>query len=231
VTAIPRGIIVSCQGPPGTPLDDPHVMAAMALAAEQAGAVAIRAQGVADIRRIRDAVKVPIIGLIKREVDGERRITLSLREAVMAAEAGADIIAVDLTGRPREDGLTPDAHMRRLAAELGCPVLADVSTLQEGLAAAAAGAACVGSTLSGYTSHSLHLEGPDLRLVADLVASLDVPVIAEGRYRTPRQVADAFSMGAHAVVVGTAITNTLQITRWFVEAGPVRSAESHPGGR
>jgi N-acylglucosamine-6-phosphate 2-epimerase len=231
VTAIPRGIIVSCQGPPGTPLDDPHVMAAMALAAEQAGAVAIRAQGVADIRRIRDVVRVPIIGLIKRELDGERRITLSLREALMAAEAGADIIAVDLTARPREDGLTPGEHMHRLAAELGRPVLADVSTLEEGVAAAAAGAACVGSTLSGYTRHSPHLEGPDLRLVADLVASVDVPVIAEGRYRTPEQAADAFSMGAHAVVVGTAITNTLQVTRWFVEAGPVRSAESNPGGR
>jgi N-acylglucosamine-6-phosphate 2-epimerase len=231
VTAIPAGIIVSCQGPPGTPLDDPGVMAAMALAAEQAGAVAIRAQGAADIRRIREVVRVPIIGLIKRVVDGDRRITLTLREAVTAAEAGADIIAVDLTLRPREDGLTPEAHMRRLAAELGRPVLADVSTLEEGVAAVAAGAACVGSTLSGYTRHSPQFDGPDLRLVADLVAAVHVPVIAEGRYRTPEQAGAAFSLGAHAVVVGTAITNTLQITRWFVDADPVRSGERRHGGR
>jgi N-acylglucosamine-6-phosphate 2-epimerase len=193
-------------------------MAAMAQAAVEGGAVAIRAEGVADIRRIRQVVGVPIIGLIKRDVAGERRITHTIEEAVSTVEAGADIVAVDLTDRPREDGLSAAEHMQRLQAEVGRPVLADVSNVHEGVVAAASGAACVGSTLSGYTAHSPQIEGPDLNLISELVASVDVPVVAEGRYRTSEQVADAFARGAHAVVIGTAITNTLQVTRWFVEA-------------
>ena len=38
----------------------------------------------------------------------------------------------------------------------------------------------------------------------------------EGRYDTPELVALAFAAGAHAVVVGTAITNPREITRRFV---------------
>ncbi len=220
MSLIPHGIVVSCQGPPGTPLDDPHVMAAFARVAVMAGAVAIRAQGVADIRRIRDSVDVPIIGLIKRDLAGERRITLSLEEAERVVEAGADIVAVDLTDRPREDGSTPTEHMDRLVSTFARPVMADISILAEGLAAVRAGATYVGTTLSGYTRHSPQMVGPDLALVSDLAAASSAPVIAEGRYRTPEQVAEAFARGAYAVVVGTAITNTLQITRWFTEAVP-----------
>lgn len=40
------GLIVSCQPVPGSPLDKPEIVAAMALAAEQAGAVALRIEGV-----------------------------------------------------------------------------------------------------------------------------------------------------------------------------------------
>lgn len=39
------GLIVSCQPVPGSPLDNPAIVAAMALAAEQAGAVALRIEG------------------------------------------------------------------------------------------------------------------------------------------------------------------------------------------
>ncbi|MSI35445.1 N-acetylmannosamine-6-phosphate 2-epimerase, partial [Escherichia coli] len=41
------GLIVSCQPVPDSPLDKPEIVAAMALATEQAGAVAIRIEGVA----------------------------------------------------------------------------------------------------------------------------------------------------------------------------------------
>ena len=216
--SLPRGIVVSCQGPPGTALDDPHVMVAMALAAEQAGAVGIRAQGVADIRAIRQATKLPIIGLLKREVGGARLITPSVDDAILVAEAGADIVAVDLTARLRQDDATPVEHVRRLLAALNVPILADVSTVEEGLAAVEAGAASVSSTMSGYTSYSRQSREPDLELISELSQAVTVPVLAEGRYRTGQQVAEAFARGAHAVVIGAAITNPLEITRWFVDA-------------
>jgi N-acylglucosamine-6-phosphate 2-epimerase len=128
------------------------------------------------------------------------------------------MVAVDLTARPRPDGSTPAAFLRDLIDAIAQPILADVSTVAEGLAAAGGGASAVATTLSGYTPYSRRPDGPDLDLVAELVDAVEIPVLAEGRYRTADQVSDALGRGAHAVVVGTAITNPLEITRWFVEA-------------
>ena len=60
--------------------------------------------------------------------------------------------------------------------------------------------------------------GPDLDLVARLVAAVDCPVIAEGRLVTPQDARAALDAGAYAVVVGTAITNPAAITGRFAEA-------------
>ena len=63
------GLIVSCQPVPDSPLDKPEIVAAMALAAEQAGAVAIRIEGVANLQATRAVVSVPIIGIVKRDLE------------------------------------------------------------------------------------------------------------------------------------------------------------------
>jgi len=59
---------------------------------------------------------------------------------------------------------------------------------------------------------------PDLELVARLAGELDCPVLAEGRYATPETVHDALEAGAFAVVVGTAITDAVALTRRFASA-------------
>ena len=100
--------------------------------------------------------------------------------------AGAAVLAVDATLRPRHDGAPPDAFIRRLNRELGVPVLADVDTLEAGVRAREAGAAAVATTLSGYTGPDAPPEGPDIELVAALAARLDCPVVAEGRYAIAR---------------------------------------------
>ncbi|MNT80920.1 putative N-acetylmannosamine-6-phosphate 2-epimerase [compost metagenome] len=56
-------------------------------------------------------------------------------------------------------------------------------------------------------------------LLEALASRLATPVIAEGRYNTPDLVRRAFDAGAHAVVVGTMITNPREITRNFVAQG------------
>lgn len=66
------GLIVSCQPVPGSPLDNPAIVAAMALAAEQAGAVALRIEGQANLQAVRPLVTVPVIGLIKRDLPDSR---------------------------------------------------------------------------------------------------------------------------------------------------------------
>lgn len=215
------GLIVSCQALPDEPLFGAGHMAAMARAAVSAGAVAIRANSPADIRAIRLAVDVPILGLFKVDLPGfDVHITPTIEHAVQVAEAGADLIAIDATRRPRPGGSLVEL-IEQIRSRTGLPVLADVSTLDEGLAAAACGAQFVATTLSGYTADSPAQAGPDFALLQQLVAALrpkHIPVIAEGRIATPEQVARALALGAHAVVVGSAITRPQWITTRFVDA-------------
>jgi N-acetylglucosamine-6-phosphate deacetylase len=211
------GLVVSCQAPPEDPLSGPEVMARVARAASLAGAAAVRVEGPEDIRAVRSAVSLPVIGLWKEGSEGVY-ITPTLEHARAVAHAGADIVAVDGTARPRPDGLSLGETIHRIHEELGCPVLADVSTLEEGLAAAEAGADAVATTLSGYTPYTEPLEGPDLDLVSLLAARLDVPVVAEGRYGSPEEARAALARGAWAVVVGTAITRPMLAAARFVEA-------------
>lgn len=213
-------LIASVQAQSGSPVRDTEVIAALAESALLGGASGLRLNGPDDIRRLRSATDAPIIGLHKVHNGVRNVITPDVALALGLAEAGADIIAVDATVEQLGDRFD---LLREIAAATGRPVMADVSTLDEGLRAREAGAAVVGTTLSGYTPHSVRGEGPDLRLVADLVAA-GIPTIAEGRYQTPEQVRQAFDAGALAVVVGGAITDPIAITRRFVAVTPaVRS--------
>jgi N-acylglucosamine-6-phosphate 2-epimerase len=215
-------LIVSCQAPPGSPLRDPAAMALMARAAVAGGAGGIRACGAADIAAIRAQVDVPIIGITKRAIPGsDVLITPSFEDAVEVVEAGADIVALDATGRPRADGSTAATLIARVVRELGVAVMADVDSVLAGRHAASAGASLVATTLAGYT-HGAVPASPDIALVRRLVAAVEVPVVAEGRYATVSQVAAAFRAGAFAVVIGTAITDPMTLTRRLSTAVPVR---------
>jgi len=209
-------LIVSCQAYPGEPLRDPDAMRRMALAVIEGGAAGIRAQGIADLEAIRAATDLPLIGLWKDGASGVF-ITPTVAHAVAVARTGADIVALDATGRPRPDG-RPLAESIDAVHRAGRLVMADVATEEEGLRAAALGADVVGTTLSGYTADAPRRPGPDLELVERLSRSLDVPVVAEGRIHTPEQARAAMAAGAFAVVVGTAITHPTTITGWFAQA-------------
>lgn len=222
-------LIVSCQALPGEALHGADIMARMAQAAVAGGAAAVRINGPEDVAAVRRAVPVPLIGLWKDGDEGVY-ITPTLGHARRVAEAGADLVALDATGRARPDGLSLRATVEALH-RLGIGVLADVSTHEEGLAAAAAGADAVATTLSGYTPGSAPQAGPDFALVASLAAALDVPLIAEGRIATPAEAAHALALGAHAVVVGGAITRPAAITERFAAALPGATAGTRATGR
>ena len=214
-------LIVSCQALPDEPLYGSAHMAAMARAAEAGGAAGIRANSPADILAIRAAVDLPIIGLYKIDVEGfEVRITPTVAHAQQVAQAGADLIALDATRRPHPDGLSLAERIRTIHQEINRPVLADISTLEEGLAAEEAGADLIATTLSGYTAYSPAQPGPDFALLEQLASQASVPVIAEGRIAVPEQAAQALELGAFAVVVGGAITRPQWITQQFVSRLP-----------
>ncbi|MCS6848853.1 MAG: N-acetylmannosamine-6-phosphate 2-epimerase, partial [Anaerolineae bacterium] len=222
MTLIPRGLIVSCQAAEGEPLFGAPIMAAMARAAEIGGAVAIRANGPEDIAAIRQAVRLPVIGLWKlRSPDSAVYITPHRAAAEAIARAGCDVIAVDATPRPRPGGATLDDLIPFIRNVLGKPVMADCACLEDALLAEALGADYIGTTLAGYTwPHGRPMtDGPDLAFVAELAGRLTKPIIAEGRFYLPEQVAHALALGAHAVCIGGAITRPQDITRRFVVAG------------
>jgi N-acylglucosamine-6-phosphate 2-epimerase len=206
------GLVVSAQAPAESPLAAARHIAAMARAAEAGGAAGIRA---VEVAAVKEAVALPVIGLRKRRVEGsEVYITPSLEDARAVAAAGADVVAVDATLRPRPDGVS----LAALVSELRVPVLADVDCFEAGVAAREAGAAAVATTLAGYTGPGSTPSIPDINLVEALVAELDCPVLAEGRIATPEQARAAFDAGAFAVVVGTAITDPVALTRGFAAA-------------
>lgn len=210
------GLVVSCQAYPGEPLRSTEAMTAMALSARDGGAAGIRAQGPDDIAAIRAAVPLPLIGLWKDGGD-DVFITPTLKHARVVVEAGADIVAVDGTRRPRPDGRTLREVVDGIH-EAGASVLADCGSLADGLAAVGAGADAVATSLAGYTGERDKADGPDIELIEQLAARLDVPVLAEGRIGTPEQARAVLEAGAWAVVVGTAITHPTTLTRRFVAA-------------
>ncbi|CAL9387562.1 putative N-acetylmannosamine-6-phosphate 2-epimerase [Streptomyces sp. Tu 3180] len=206
-------LIVSCQAPPGDPMRHTGTLVRMTLAARAGGAAAVRVNDPEVVAATVAAVDLPVIGLWK-DGGGGVLITPTVRHALALVEAGAAVVAADATARPRPDGST-FAQLVEAVHAAGALVMADVSTFDEGREAAARGADFVGTTLSGYVPGSPRRSAPDLALVADLAAAVSVPVIAEGRIATPEQAAEALAVGAHSVVVGTAITAPTALTRAF----------------
>lgn len=210
------GLIVSCQAYPGEAMRDPRTMAQVADAALVGGAAGIRVQGIDDIRAVAD-LPVPIIGLWK-DGDADVFITPTLEHAVAVADAGADIVAIDGTRRPRPDGRTLAETIVGLRAHSDALIMADCGSLDDAIAAEAAGADILGTTLSGYTGERPKGDGPDLELIGLLAARCTRPIVAEGRIHTPAHAAAAIAAGAYAVCVGTAITHPATITSWFARS-------------
>ena len=209
-------LVISCQALPGEPLHSPMIMGRMALAAKNAGAAGIRAQGVADIIEIKQVTGLPVIGIIKRNYpDSEVFITATKKEVQELLATDCEMIALDATIRPRpnvellQDLLDQIHAANRLA-------MADCSTVEEAKIAEEMGFDCVSTTLAGYTSYSTQTSGPDVELVKQLVKDCQIPVIAEGKIHTPEQLKEIMDLGVYSAVVGGAITRPQEIAQRFI---------------
>ena len=214
-------LIVSCQANEGEPLYGyPLITQALAKAAIEGGASGIRANYPENIASIREITRLPILGIYKKEYpDSEVYITPTMAEAEEIVKAGADIVALDGTSRPRPGKETLEnlvKQIRRIYPNI--LLMADISTEEEGMCCHRLGFDIIATTLSGYTSYSRQSKTPDYRLVSRLAGKLDVPVIAEGKISTPDQARIMIEIGAWSVVVGGAITRPQVITENYSSA-------------
>lgn len=209
-------LVVSCQSLPGSAMDRTDIVVAMARAAVAGGACAVRIEGVDNVRAVTATVDVPVIGLVKRDLnDSPVRITPWVQDVLDLAAAGTSIVAFDATLRNRPETA---ARLMEAARSAGCLSMADCATELEGLKAWGMGCHLVGTTLSGYTDETqVDSDDPDFSLIARLARG-GCRVVAEGRFRTPEQAAQALREGAFCVTVGSAITRIEHITGWFAHA-------------
>ena len=216
-----NGLIVSCQVQHDDPISTPDMHVKMAQAALWGGAVGIRANSPEQIRDIKAAVDLPLIGLYKQWNRGtDVFITPNLDAVRQVYEAGADIIALDCTNQINADGrpaweLFPEAKK----AFPDAMFFADVSNFEEVERAVAMGADIVGPTLYGYTAQTKHIEEPDLREFAHMCRAFgdDVYMVMEGHIYSPEDAIKCLYLGAHAVVVGSAITRPHLTTKRFTD--------------
>lgn len=214
----PQGLIVSCQAREDEHLHGSDIMARLAKSAETGGATGIRANSPEDIAAIKKSVSLPVIGINKFKTENFGLfITPTFESAKVLVEAGADVVAIDATNRPRPGGEKLEDLIPRIREELGVPVMADCSTWEEGNHAADLGADVIASTLAGYTSYTVKTDGPDFKILEKMIQLKKAPVIGEGRFYYPEQAVRALEMGAWAVVIGSAITRPQQITARFAE--------------
>lgn len=216
---IETSLIVSCQALENEPLHSSFIMGKMAVAAKEGGAKGIRANSVKDIIEIKKNVDLPVIGIIKKVYENcDVFITPTMKEVDELILSGCEIIATDATLRKRPDGVNLEEFIKKIKKKYPEIILmADIATYDEALKADDLGFDLIGSTLRGYTEDTKGIVIPDFDFLEKVIKNVSKPVIAEGGIWTREELKKVMDLGAHAAVIGTAITRPQLITKRFTE--------------
>lgn len=219
--SLKNGLIVSCQVQHDDPIYTDNMAVKMAEAAAWAGAVGIRANSPEQIRDIKAAVSLPVIGLYKQWSDNTNVfITPTIKAVEQVLEAGADIVAFDCTEQLNSNNRPAYELLPIVKKQFPDAIIfADISTYEEARRAIDLGADIVGPTLYGYTKETMNIEEPNLREFARICRDMgdEAYMIMEGHVYTPEDAIKCLYLGADAVVVGSAITRPHLIAKRFVD--------------
>ncbi|CEG21411.1 Putative N-acetylmannosamine-6-phosphate 2-epimerase [Planococcus massiliensis] len=218
---IQGGLVVSCQALEDEPLHSSFIMGRMARAAMEGGAIGIRANSAADINEIRKNTNLPVIGIVKKDyADSSIFITATMKEIEELATTDCEMIAIDATSRKRPNNETLEEFVEKVRRKVPTKLLmADVATFEEAVQAEKLGFDCVSTTLIGYTEQTdgQKIDQEDYQILKEIVEALKIPVIAEGNVDTSEKAKRCLDLGAHSVVVGSAITRPQIITKRFTD--------------
>ena len=146
-------------------------------------------------------------------------ITPTRKEVDDLAAVGAEIIAMDATGRKRPGNVSLDDFFKEIRRDYPQQLfMADCSTLEEGIHADRIGFDIIGTTLAGYTPYTEHIKVPNLELIRQLRERTDKPIIAEGGIWSGADLQQTFRCGAFSAVIGAAITRPQLITKYYVKS-------------
>ena len=211
MSVLKRGLIVSCQATATEPLRDSEIIGRLALAAQEGGAVGVRVN--------------TYEGLIKTTHEGYwPYITTTMEDVDLVVKSGAELVCIDATTYPRYDGHTFAEQYKMVREKYpNIEIVADVSTVEEGLIADELGCDYIATTLWGYTPDTdthediiQEFRQPNVEIVRELASKCKHPIIAEGRFFNAENAIKAMKAGAYAVTIGWGITRPQIITEYIV---------------
>ena len=214
-------IIVSSQAAKNEPFYNEIAMNAMIDTIVQLGNInALRLAGVRDIKNTKEKYgsSVTVIGITKPDIipDNYKElvyITPITEDAKKIIEAGADIIAFDATVRNKNAKETVAVIHSANKLAMG-----DIGNFKDAEYAVSIGCDIISTTLSGYTKETENNpDTPDFELLKNCIQAFKIPIIMEGKIWNKDEVKKAFKLGAHSVVIGSAITRPHNIIKKFKE--------------
>ncbi|MCD8024318.1 MAG: putative N-acetylmannosamine-6-phosphate 2-epimerase [Candidatus Gastranaerophilales bacterium] len=217
---IKNKLIISVQSAKNEPLHDKKAMQALIDTVVSLGKIdTLRLAGDRDIKYVRKKYKeIVIIGITKPNIIPKNYkelvyITPSPEDAKIVAKSGADIVAFDATLRNTKiKEIISEIHAQKKLA------MGDIAAFEDAKNAYNSGVDIISTTLSGYTKDTENMpDCPDFELLQKCVKNLNCPCILEGKIWSKNDVIRAFELGAHAVVIGSAVTRPHKIIEKFKE--------------
>jgi N-acylglucosamine-6-phosphate 2-epimerase len=208
-------LIVSCQAANGLPFSDDFVIEKMIDSVVLAGVRGVRVNGPLAIKYAKER-GLFVIGILRVYENDLKKITPNVISAEVCINAGADVVAIEATG-----SLHTEESLRELVVGIrkiknDICIMADIGTQSEADRAVHCGVDMVATTFLDTYMADAYVWEEHVSFIKIMLEKLHIPIICEGGVTEPWQVSEVITTGAHAVVVGKAITDPISLSKKFL---------------